>query len=427
MALTFGSLFAGVGGFDLGLERDGMKCMWQVENDKACNRILRKHCPDVPRWEDVREFTETTTAIRPDLICGGFPCQDLSVAGNRAGLAGKRSGLFFEFMRIVKAFAPRWILVENVPGLLSSSGGRDMGAVLGRLAELGYGTAYRVLDAQWFGVPQRRRRVFIIGYFGGTNNETTMRELRGNFRGPIRDGRRGTGAVRMPEVRKRGRSNAYPDWRRAAEVLFEPESLPWDSPPSREEGTRVAEKPAGCLNSGGNNGGFRTEPGEHLVIATGLTRRYGKGADSDATDALITMPFDTTQITSDKNYSNPQPGDPCHPLAAGQHPPAVACGVPFVPYTLMENGSDVQVGGMPHLRDGHTSGVPRVVNSMAVRRLTPRECERLQGFPDDWTRYDDEGTEIADGPRYRMLGNAVAVPVAEWIGRRIVEAESRST
>ena len=160
--LTYGSLFSGIGGIDLGLDRSGWECKWQCEIEPFCVKVLDKHWPQVKKYHDIREVKPSE--LEPvDLICGGFPCQDLSVAGRRAGLAGKRSGLFYEFMRIADECAPTWVLIENVPGLLSSNGGRDMGAVLGTLGELGYGWAYRVLDAQYLGVAQRRRRVFIVG------------------------------------------------------------------------------------------------------------------------------------------------------------------------------------------------------------------------------------------------------------------------
>src|SRR5262249_13590219 len=143
---TFGSLFAGIGGIDLGLERSGMNCAWQVENNHDCNRVLEARWPNLLRRGNVRKFRG-----RPaDLICGGFPCQDLSVAGRRAGLAGKRSGLWFQFHRIIAAITPHWVLVENVPGLLSSNGGQDMATILRGLAKLRYGWAYRVLDARHF-------------------------------------------------------------------------------------------------------------------------------------------------------------------------------------------------------------------------------------------------------------------------------------
>lgn len=343
--MKFGSLFAGIGGFDLGFERAGMECAWQSEIDPFCNRVLARHWPAVSRYGDIRELRGED--LEPvDLICGGFPCQDVSVAGRRVGLVGERSSLFFEFARIAEEMRPRWLVVENVPGLLSSNGGRDFGTVLGTLAELGYGVAYRILDAQYFGVPQRRRRVFVVGCLG--------------------------------------------DWRRAAEVLFEPESGAGYPPPSREERQVVAS----LLASGaGTNrpAGVASEP--DFLVAHALTSgRSGMRFDPTEEDYVIN---------------------------------AQALGTS-------------QVG--------------------LVRRLTPRECERLQGFPDDWTfvpntklvmsffnqKHDEEVMNrfrkaveegnwdniyqiVKDSPRYRVLGNAVAVPVAEWIGRRILVVEDAST
>jgi len=168
-----------------------MQIKWQVEIDDYCARVLEKHWPNVRRYRDVKEVGVHN--LEPvELICGGFPCQDVSVAGKRAGLAGERSGLWSEFHRVIAELQPRWVVIENVPGLLSSNNGQDMGAILGALAELGYGWAYRVLDAQYFGVAQRRRRVFIVGCLGDAGC--------------------------------------------AAQVLFESESCERDTPPSRETG-----------------------------------------------------------------------------------------------------------------------------------------------------------------------------------------------
>lgn len=199
------SLFSGVGGFDLGLERAGMDITVQVEVDKFCQQVLRRWWPGVELYDDVRKVGADELG-GGDLICGGFPCQDLSVAGNREGLSGERSGLFYEFMRVVRETRPTWVLIENVPGLLSSNGGRDMGAVLGTLAELGYGYTYRVLDTQYFGPPQRRRRLFIVAHSSG---------------------------VCPPEV------------------LFEPEGVPWDSAPSREPGEGTTHPTSGSLAASG--------------------------------------------------------------------------------------------------------------------------------------------------------------------------------
>lgn len=176
--ITFGSLFSGVGGFDLGFEQAGMKCAWQVEIDKDCQSVLRKHWSETELFDDVRTVGKHN--LKPvDVICGGFPCQDVSIAGKRAGLAGERSGLWSEFARIIDELEPKWVVIENVPGLLSSNRGRDFATVIRWLAERGYGVAWRILDSQYFGVAQRRRRVFIVGSFGNGSASEILFEREG--------------------------------------------------------------------------------------------------------------------------------------------------------------------------------------------------------------------------------------------------------
>ena len=162
------SLFAGIGGFDLAMQRAGMKVVASVEIDKACNQVLAKHFPDTKQFNDITEVKGSDlidAGFNPSggIITGGFPCQDLSVAGKRAGLAGQRSGLFWHAARLVEETQSEWFVIENVPGLLSSNEGKDFGIVLRTMAELGYSVSWRILDAQHFGVPQRRRRIFIVG------------------------------------------------------------------------------------------------------------------------------------------------------------------------------------------------------------------------------------------------------------------------
>ena len=166
--LTAVSLFAGVGGFDLAMQRNGIKTVATVEIDKNARGVLQRRFPDATHFEDVTKVTGDelrAAGFIPSrgIITGGFPCQDLSVAGKRAGLAGKRSGLYWEIIRLVDELEPKYLVLENVPGLLSSNRGRDMGTVIGALEDRGYGIGWRVLDAQYFGVAQRRRRVFIVG------------------------------------------------------------------------------------------------------------------------------------------------------------------------------------------------------------------------------------------------------------------------
>lgn len=160
--MTFGSLFAGIGGMDLGLERAGMECRWQVEIDPFCRKVLTKHWPEVPKYGDIRELTGSE--LKPvDLIAGGFPCQDLSHAGRKAGLSGERSGLFYELIRLACLLRPRFLLLENVSGLLD----RGMGEVLGALASCGFDAEWDCFPAVAFGSPHQRDRVFILAYAGG--------------------------------------------------------------------------------------------------------------------------------------------------------------------------------------------------------------------------------------------------------------------
>ena len=174
------SLFAGVGGFDLALERNGIEVVATVEWDKHAQKILARHFPKAKLFGDIREVTgEQLRAAGFDptdgIITGGFPCQDLSVAGKRAGLAGERSGLFWEICRLLDETRTQIFILENVPGLLSSNNGRDMACVIEALVKRGYRVGWRVLDAQYFGVPQRRRRVFIVGCLG--NSGRTPEEI----------------------------------------------------------------------------------------------------------------------------------------------------------------------------------------------------------------------------------------------------------
>lgn len=210
--MTAVSLFAGIGGFDLALERNGVKVVASVEIDKHAQGVLRKQFPNSQILGDIQEVSGEqliSAGFTPQhgVIVGGFPCQDLSVAGKRAGLAGARSGLFWEICRLLDETKARYFILENVPGLLTSSGGRDMGVVIGALAERGYSIAWRVLDAQYFGVPQRRRRIFIVGCLGD-------------------------------------------DWRTPAEILNLSEGSAGDTPPSRAKGQNSARTTAESSRTG---------------------------------------------------------------------------------------------------------------------------------------------------------------------------------
>lgn len=343
---TVGSLFSGIGGFDLGLERAGTEVRWQVENNSFCNGVLERRWPNGTRFGDI-----TTTKPQQlewvDLICGGFPCQDLSVAGKRAGLAGEQSGLFFEFMRVVGEVSPTWVLVENVPGLLSSNEGRDMGTVLGTLGQLGYWWIYRVLDSQYFEVPQRRRRVFIVGHLGGP----------------------------CPP-----------------EILFEPESVYGNLASSERAGQDIA----GTLAADAHPSGFN-------------------GRDAERGN-IIALQDDSSVVHGDKARLGV--GGSGHPSVAVRRAQTSSNGWGIsedMTHTLDETGGDAILSYIPEWAQNGGEAVSDLVNTGQVRRLTPLECERLQGFPDGWT---DMGS---DSQRYKALGNAVTVPVAEYIGRSLLK------
>jgi DNA (cytosine-5)-methyltransferase 1 len=228
--LTGVSLFAGVGGFDLAMQRQGVKVVASVEIDKNCNQVLAQHFPDATQFTDVttvkgEDLINAGFTPRTGIITGGFPCQDLSVAGKRAGLAGERSGLFWEIARLVEETQTEYFIIENVPGLLSSNNGADFGVVIGTMADLGYSLGWRVLDAQHFGVPQRRRRVFVVGR-------------------------------RTPDSS-------------VAEILFKSEGLRGNTSQSKQEGKDLTRE---TPSSFGQTGFAKYTPGVTTLTATGYKR-----------------------------------------------------------------------------------------------------------------------------------------------------------
>ena len=292
------SFFTGIGGFDLGFQNAGIQVRFQCENNDFCTSILERHWPDVSRASDIREVNHGQQVPEAELWCAGFPCQDVSLARarQRSGLNGQHTGLFYEFARLLADATPPVVILENVPGLLSSHSGRDFAIILSTLAELGYGVAWRVLDSQHFGVPQSRRRLYIVGYRGDPSS--------------------------------------------AARILFEPECSPGDSEASRRSRQKSLSP-------------FKEVLGE----ARGpIVQRVGY----------------------------------CLAATSGRH-----------------TGTDWSRTYVTYWD--------------AVRRLTPLEAERLQGFPDGWTIPDGKKSQDTglDSPRYAALGNAVSVPVATWVGARL--------
>lgn len=296
--LKVSSFFAGIGGFDLGFERVGMEIVFQCEKQKFARKVLKKHWPTVPLWGDILTL-QPNDIPESDLWCGGFPCQDLSLAnqGKRKGLGGSRSGLFFKFAELISAKRPKWVIIENVPGLLNSNQGQDFKVLLETMDELRYGISWRIFDAKYFGTPQRRRRVFIVASY-----QTIL----------------------------------------SAEVLFEPG-------------------------------------------ATTVAARQGLGTEKVATERLRANPeapnFYAIQHASigRKHTAGPQ--------AKGYRNDGET-------YTLDSRGN--------------TDAICSTLHPFRVRGIT--------------------GVSAGlDGNRYRAIGNAVAVPIVEWIGKRIVALETETT
>lgn len=425
------SLFDGIGGFPLAFGRAGVHTVATVEIDTAAAEVAHRHFPNAVQFPDVTQVGADdfrAAGFVPDrgIVTAGWPCQDFSVAGRRAGLAGARSGLWWEVVRLLAGLRPRWFVGENVPGLLSSvcpcpgddtcvlngradecgqwqpvkrgtdtSSGRfrtvgrsrqvwvahvehsvtggvcfagcmrthggAMGSVLGSLAELGYGVAYRVLDAQYFRVPQQRRRVVIVGHLGA----------------PF-------GA--------------------AAQVLLEPESGEGDTAPRDQAG----EDAAGAATHGVGEACVTTVTCKHYAhtLTAGSSPGHVNEDGTGRGTPIIAAPDVAATLTA--GVSSPgvsAPGrrqEDDHNLVAFSHTAGID----------PQCSNDVT----PTLKAGHNA-MPSVHAQTVVRRLTELECERLQGYPDEWTA-GQYGTT-----RYKELGNSVAVPMFEWVARRLVSAD----
>jgi len=407
--LTAVSLFAGVGGFDLALERNGVKVVASVEIDQKASAILAKQFPNSKLFNDIKGVTGEqliNAGFDPEngIITGGFPCQDLSVAGKRAGLDGNRSGLFYEIVRLLDETKARYFILENVVGLLSSNSGADMGAVIGALVERGYGVAYRILDAQYFGVPQRRRRVFIVGC-AGDSGRTPAQVLAltessiGHFK-KINKQKKNTSYATPISVGEYDQSRKIVNTI-SAELYHKSSVVNQDVAnghlvlfdPHRSDGVRIQGKTVNTLTAimgtGGNNTPMLAYPMHGAMIGRKDTAGPNGSGFLGENEASYTL------TASEQSR---------HGVAIVHNPSTFA------------NYIEQEVVGT--LRAGMPRGSEPLISEInsVVRRLTPIECERLQGFPDDWT------SGQADQHRYKQMGNAVAVPVVEWIVKRLVGA-----
>jgi DNA (cytosine-5)-methyltransferase 1 len=475
--MKYGSLCSGVEAATVAWDSLGWEPQWFSEIEQFPSEVLQYHYPNIPNLGDMTKFKDWKNDRSIDILVGGTPCQSFSVAGLRKGLSDPRGNLMLTYLAIAAKYSPRWLVWENVPGVLSSNKGKDFGTFLWALGQLGYGFAYRVLDAQYFGVAQRRRRVFVVGYFG--------------------------------------------DWRRAGAVLFERESLSGHPAPSREEGQKVAPTVtqgapfsrtgnervetealvAQCLtrgyprldpdsetlpivfgaqnsasqgdsvskdvtptldksktpavfyslaentigrqpSNGGNGDGFSKElmytlntVGVHAVASYSLRDQVTPHASKEVAGTLAARDFkgvqavtviDRAAYNQGKNalYDPKIEESETMPTILARGPHAVA----FQQNTRDEvryiNG-DGNITGALAANSG-SKQTNYIQNKKQVRRLTPIECERLQGFPDNYTKIPYRGKdaeECPDGLRYKAMGNSMAVPVMRWIGERIEMVE----
>ena len=361
----------------------GWKPLAFSEIEKFPSEVLKHHYSDVPNLGDMTKFKEWDFGTtRLDLLVGGTPCQAFSVAGLRKGLEDPRGNLALTYVAILDKFRPKWCVWENVPGVLSSNGGKDFGSFLTALGELGYGWAYRVLDAQYFGVAQRRKRVFVVGCLGG--------------------------------------------WESAAKVLFEPESLSGNIKQSRKERKETSRgfvpSVANCLQTTCND--YSRADGFNMIAFENSRR------DTVRTFNNISNTLQAAMGTGGGNI-------PCvsYALQGAGATSQNANGSGFkeeqsftlnvtdvhgVAHPIAFHGTQDPIFGKksPCLSSNMYVGLHQ--SNMAVRKLTEVECERLQGFPDSYTNIKKN---CPSGPRYKALGNSMAVPVMKWIGNRINDYE----
>ena len=447
------SLFSGVGGFDMGLENAGMETVFQCEWDKHANSILHKHWPNVPKWDDVSTLTgKHILANAPvvDVVAWGSPCQDLSVAGKRAGLEGGRSGLFHEGIRIIKELQeetngqyPRISIWENVVGALNSNGGADFGVILNEMAEAGaLAIEWSVLDAQFFGVPQRRRRVFVIAIFDpvlANRCPNPLLPVAESLPGNLAKGKPARKSAAVETATSVGTDGAWWDGKDTAEALTTTSNE--QRMPDKQRFQAVVEgytpssfanytEGVGTLRSNGGDlgGGSETLVTEPYVKSSRAqtsddSETWVSGevnptlnsfdvGDTRATTAIVEqlMLLDGTRVNDVRIYE-----PPVQTLKE-----RMGTGGNNVPMLAYDEYNDSISETHHALRAGTKQSTGVLEPMMAVRRLTPLECERLMGWPDHHTRYKADGTEQADTHRYKQAGNGVASPVAQWIAKHIL-------
>jgi DNA (cytosine-5)-methyltransferase 1 len=388
--MRYGSVCSGIEAASVAWEPLGWEAQWFSEIEQFPSAVLAHRFPYVSNLGDMTKIHETQifNDSTIDILVGGTPCQSFSVAGLRKGLTDPRGNLMLTFLSLAQRKKPRWIVWENVPGVLSSNGGRDFGTFLQALAECGYGFAYRVLDAQYFGVAQRRRRVFVVGYLG--------------------------------------------DWRPAGAVLFEQDCLSGNSKKGREKRKTTSADAQG--GSGGRGEQIATFAGN---IESDTAATLQTTCDDYSRADGFNMVAHALKVHGGSEVETGEQGGTTGKKAGkgylGSDELAFTIGTtqdqqiaqPQAVDFRNQSISDDVTGTLQSKSNGGYSlnYQPGILQpTMAIRRLTPTECERLQGFPDGWTKipYRNKPEEVCpDGPRYKACGNSMAVPVMRWIGQRI--------
>jgi DNA (cytosine-5)-methyltransferase 1 len=376
------SVFSGMEAATVAWHHIGWTPVGFSEIEPFPSQILKHHYPTITNYGDITKFKQWPIERGSiDLLVGGSPCQAFSVAGLRQGLADPRGNLALVFLGLADHLRPKYILWENVPGVLSSNKGEDFASFISALAEFGYGFAWRVCDAQYFGVPQRRKRVFLLAIEGAGN------------------------------------------WRTAAEILFERKSLCGDIEESDKEGeVDTADVGTGIETGRKRIALYENRPTDSRItgplnVAPTMTSRFGTGGGNIPLVNLEPITFQPGNLRRDAGADPSTEATTTLKATAGDQMPHIA-------YAQGVDLYNQELTGDVHcpLRTAGGHGAPATLQSMAVRRLTPVECERLQGFPDNYSQIPWKGksaSECPDGPRYKACGNSMAVPVMRWIGERI--------
>lgn len=423
MSYAHVSLFSGVGGFELAMAQAGIPTIAACEIDKAARGVLVDHFPDTHIYHDVKGVTgDSLRSLGADpgrtILTAGWPCQGNSVAGRRGGMADERSGLWAEVARILAEFRPAWFVGENVPGLLSVAGGWDYATVLGDMARLGYGFAWRVLDARRFGVPQRRRRIVLVGHLGddGRAPAQVLLEPEGGGRNPAE------GITPRPLFARRAGGSAH--FRSVSPAV----TAKW----AKGTGGPAGDEDQNLLRTGrGTTTHALTAEGHEATVA--LDTAQG-GPDDNTAQGGHLVAYQKVRRSGERGPDGELPPEVWaeRDVAATLSPADLTSehrAVELVAFAL--RGRDD--GALPEVHgDGQTVGSLRAASGgssrdyiagTTVRRLTPLEAERLQGYPDGWT-LTSNGKPQADSARYKQLGNSIAVPVFTWVAKRLAAVAS---